>query len=291
MKLGRFYNLIVKFGSERDPRKAKTSIKSYADSAVLYGDLQAEVKKILIGIDMETAELLLADKIRADSGLDLAISHHPEGKAYASLHEVMRLQADMLEQSGVSLQVAQKLVEKRMQEVERRILSQNHMRVVDCARLLNMPFMCMHTPADNHVFVFLKKLMQAKKPKKVKDIVNILSDIPEYRDAVRNTGCGPRIILGSPNKGAGKIIFEMTGGTEGPKNALDKLYKAGVRTIISMHSSEEYLKKAKDAGLNIVIAGHISSDSLGINLLLDRVEREEALEVIGCSGFKRIKRI
>jgi putative NIF3 family GTP cyclohydrolase 1 type 2 len=203
----------------------------------------------------------------------------------------MRLQVDLLRKSGVSLKVAQKLLEARMQEVERRILPQNHMRAVDAARLLNMPFMCMHTPADNHVFVFLKRLMQEKKPKKVRDVVSILSGIPEYRDAIRSTGCGPRIILGSPNREAGKILFEMTGGTEGPKDALDKLYKAGVRTLVSMHLSEEHLKKARDTGLSVVIAGHISSDSLGINLLLDRIEKEEALKVIGCSGFTRIRRI
>jgi hypothetical protein len=41
-----------------------------------------------------------------------------------------------------------------------------------------------------------------------------------------------------------------------------------------------------------VIAGHISSDTLGLNLLLDRVEKAsgEKLEVINCSGFRRISR-
>ena len=291
MKLGRFYNLVVKFGAQRDPRKSKQSIKSYADSAILYGDPNIEVKKILVGIDMEVGEILLADKLRLDKGLDLVVSHHPEGRAYASLHNVMWLQLDLLKDAGVPLAVARKMLEERIREVERKILPQNHSRAVDAARLINMPFMCMHTPADNHVFVFLKKLMQKAKPKKVKDIVNILSAIPEYKDAAKDTGCGPRIILGSANREAGKILFEMTGGTEGPKGVLDKLYKAGVRTLVSMHLSEEHLKKAKEAGLNVVIAGHISSDSLGLNLLLDRIEREEELEVIGCSGFKRIKRI
>jgi hypothetical protein len=43
--------------------------------------------------------------------------------------------------------------------------------------------------------------------------------------------------------------------------------------------------------LNVVIAGHISSDNLGLNLLLDRIEKEESLQIIGCSGFNRIKRL
>jgi len=57
-----------------------------------------------------------------------------------------------------------------------------------------------------------------------------------------------------------------------------------------MHLSEEHLKKVKDANLNVVIAGHISSDNLGLNLLLDRIEKEEKLDCINCSGFRRIRR-
>lgn len=291
MKLGKLYNLVVKLGSERDPRKVKKAIKSYSDSAILYGDLDLEVKKILVGIDMEVGEILLADKLRAEGGLDLAISHHPEGRAYALLHDVMWLQLDLLKQAGVDKVVAYKLLEERIREVERRILPQNHTRVVDAARLINMPFMCMHTPADNHVFAFLKKLMQDKKPKEVGDIVDILFQIPEYKEAAKNRTGGPRILLGSPKRRVGKILFEMTGGTEGSKDVFEKLYKAGVRTLVSMHLSEEHLKKVREANLNVIIAGHISSDALGLNLLLDRIEQKERLEIIGCSGFKRIKRI
>ena len=116
--------------------------------------------------------------------------------------------------------------------------------------------------------------------------LDILLEIPEYNQALIK----PRVLLGSPKRSAGKILFEMTGGTEGSKDVFDKLYKAGVRTLICMHLSEEHLKKVKDANLNVVIAGHFSSDALGLNLLFDRVEKFERLEIIGCSGFKRIKR-
>jgi putative NIF3 family GTP cyclohydrolase 1 type 2 len=290
MKLGKLYNLVVKFGSQRDPRKGN-SLKSYPDSAILFGDLNTEVRKVLVGVDMEVGEILLADKIRSQEGMDLVISHHPEGRGYALLYDVMWLQLDLLKKSGVPVEVARKLLQERIWEVERRILPQNHMRAVDAARLVNMPFMCMHTPADNHVFDFLKKLMQAEKPRILKDVVDILLQIPEYQVALRNMTGGPRILLGSPKRKVGKILFEMTGGTEGSKDVFGKLYKAGVRTLISMHLSDEHLKKAKEAGLSVVIAGHISSDTLGLNLLLDRIEKVEQLDIIGCSGFKRIKRI
>ena len=288
MRLLNLYRQIVKLGVTRDPRK-KTQITSYPDTAILYGKPDTEVKKILVGIDIEVSELLLADKIRKLQGLDLVMAHHPEGRAHAAFYEVMRLQIDLLVKVGISLRVAQELVDERKREVERRVLPGNHMRVVDAARLLDLPFMCVHTPADNHASSFIQGLLHKKKPKKVQDIVDILMEIPEYQEAAKNLA-GPRIILGSPRRAVGKFFVEMTGGTEGSREVFDKLYKVGIRTLVSMHLGEEHLKKVKDADLNVVIAGHISSDTLGLNLLLDRIEKKEKFETIECSGFRRIRR-
>lgn len=288
MRLADLYSKIIKFGADKDPRK-KTQVKSYPDTAILYGKFNTEVKKILVGIDIEVGELLLADRIREREGLDLVLSHHPEGMAYARLHQVMQLQVDMLVKLGLSRPVAQEFLDDRMREVERKVLPQNHTRPVDAARLLDMPFMCAHTPADNQVYSFLKDLFNKEKPKRAGDILGLLEDIPEYKIAAQNSA-GPKIILGSPKRPVGKISIEMTGGTEGPKEVLEKMHKNGVRTLVCMHLSEDHLKKAKDLNLNVVIAGHISSDVLGLNLLLDRIEKEEELTVLGCSGFTRIRR-
>jgi len=291
MKLQELYDRVVKFGAAADPRKNKAEIKSYPDTRILYGKPGLEIKKIMVGIDIEAPELLLADNIRRREGLDLVIGHHPEGKAYAGLHEVMRLQLDLLRQAGVAKNTAVKLLEERMLEVERRVSPQNHTRAVDAARLLDIPFLCMHTPADNHVYRFLEALFKREKPRLVEDVVDLLKGIPEYRIA-DEFKTGPQVILGNPKRQAGKIMLEMTGGTEGPKDVFGKLYKAGVRTLVSMHLSEEHFKKAKEANLNAVIAGHISSDTLGLNLLLDNLEKAQGrpFQIISCSGFTRIKR-
>jgi len=289
MKLSHLYNRIVAFGIDKDPRKNKTAILAYADSAVLWGKSDTQVKKVLVGIDIEASEILLADSIRARQGLDLVISHHPEGKAYAALADVMRLQVDILIKAGIPKSVAGELLEERQREVARRISPANHMRAVDAAKLLNIPFMCVHTPADNQVSSFIQGVLQKAKPKKVQDVIDILGKIPEYKIASANSA-GPRIILGNPKRPVGKILVEMTGGTEGNKDVYDKLYRAGVRTLVSMHLSEEHFKKVKDANLNVVVAGHISSDNLGLNLILDRIEREEKLSIMECSGFRRVSR-
>lgn len=290
MNLSYFYNQVVRFGIENDPRK-KSRVKNFEDTAILYGDPKTKVKKVLVGIDIEVGELLLADKIRSNQGLDLVISHHPEGYAYAQLYKVMSLQIDLLCKAGVAKEIAQELLEERQREVQRKILPRNHSRAVDAAKLLDLPFMCMHTPADNHVFSYLTRLINKEKPKTTQDIIDILIEIPEYKTAIKEKA-GPRIIMGAPNRASGKVLIEMTGGTEGSADVYGNLYKTGVRTLVCMHLSEEHFKKVKDANLNVIIAGHISSDTLGLNLLLDNIEKEakEKLTVINCSGFRRVTR-
>ncbi len=288
MKLGHFYQQAILFGRDLDPR-GKRRVSSFEDTAILFGDPDTEVRKIMVGIDIDAGELLVADRLRQSEGLDLVVSHHPEGRCWASFYKVMRLQVEMLEAVGLPKGIAQELLNERMQEVERKVLPHNHMRSVDVARLLNLPFMCMHTPADNHASHFINTLLKKEKPRRLGDIVKILNGIAEYQEAAKEQA-GPRIIAGNPNRLVGKIFVEMTGGTEGHREIYDKIYKLGVRTLVSMHLSEEHFKKVRDADLNVVIAGHVSSDTLGLNLLLDRIEQEERFEVFNCSGFRRVRR-
>jgi len=42
--------------------------------------------------------------------------------------------------------------------------------------------------------------------------------------------------------------------------------------------------------IHAVMAGCISIDALGLNLLLDAVEKQGSLAIVECSGFKRIRR-
>ena len=289
MKLARLYDTFIQYGIDKDPRRQKSCVRGYSDTAILFGNPETEIRSILAGIDMEVSEILLADRLRQGQAIDLLLAHHPQGKAFAALYEVMQLQVDILVKMGISDKVAAELLEERKREVERKIMPANHTRAVDAARLLNFPFMCVHTPADNHAYAYIHSLLKKQKPKKVKDILDILIEIPEYNQARQNSA-GPRIILGNPNRPVGKIFVEMTGGTEGPIDVYDKLYKSGIRTLVSMHLSEQHLSKVKDAQLNVVIAGHISSDTLGLNLLLDRIDKEEKISILSCSGFTRISR-
>ena len=317
MKLIDIYNFVVKKGIEKDPRTAseikedlarvrkefaklkgadrkafdRERLRSpYADTRILNGDPQTDIGTIIIGIDMEAPEILAADRLNERGGnIDLVMAHHPEGMAWARFYDVMHLQAALLKRLGLAPEVADALLNDRIGEVERAVAPANHARSVDVARLLGMPFMCVHTPADNHVTTFLQKLFDKNKPQKLSQVLTLLKNIPEYADGLKK-GAGPRILVGEPNKKAGKIFVDMTGGTEGPKRVFARLSQAGVGTIVCMHLSEEHFKSAKDEHINIVIAGHIASDTLGLNLLLDELEKKDKFNIIPCSGFIRVRR-
>ncbi|MGB4705115.1 MAG: NGG1p interacting factor NIF3 [Candidatus Saccharicenans sp.] len=319
MKLKDFYRLAVETGIKNDPRpreeierllreeresfeKLSPAEKEifdrdrlfnpFSDTRVLVGDPETEIRRILAGIDMDGSEVLLAYLLNRDSDrrIDLVLAHHPTGRALARLFQVMELQIDLLTAFGVTPSVAEQLMEKRIGEVERRLLPVNHNRTVDVARLLNIPFACVHTPADNCVTRYLSDLFQEKKPERLKDVLEILKEIPEYRYSSQNA-VPPKILSGSETSRAGKIYVDMTGGTEGSKDIYEKQAAAGISTLVGMHYSEEALEKAKKANLNVIVAGHIASDTLGLNLLLDQLEKEsgETLEVVEVSGFKRIR--
>lgn len=317
MKLLDIYKSVVLFGMGKDPR-GKDSVKAellrakneyeklsakdkefydkarldnpYSDTRILNGKEDSEIKTILVGVDIEVGEIVLADRLKEKGEkIDLAMTHHPEGLALAGFFNVMYMQVDILSKIGIPINVAESLMHERIKEVERRVMPTNHTRSVDAAKLLGINFMSCHTPADNCVATYLQDLMDKKKPRTLGDIVNILRDIPEYNAAAKQ-GAGPKITRGDNSSKAGRVFVDMTGGTEGSKDIFKKLSEAGVSTIVCMHLSEEHFKKAKEEHINVVIAGHIASDNVGLNIMLDELEKKGKFKILSCSGFRRFSR-
>jgi putative NIF3 family GTP cyclohydrolase 1 type 2 len=259
----------------------------YSDSQILHIAEDKEIKKVLVGIDIEPAEILLAKEV---GNIDLIIAHHPLGKGLANLHEVMELQCDILNQYGVPINIAEGLMKERIEEVARGVNRLNHQRTIDTAKILRFNLINSHTPCDNLAAKFLKEKIEKENLERIEDLIRSLKDIPEYKTAI-NFGAGPKIFVGSEENRCGKIaITEITGGTEGSPKLYEKMAQAGIGTIIGMHISEEHKKEAEASNLNVVIAGHMSSDSLGMNLFLDELEKQ-GIEIIPCSGLIRVSRL
>ena len=124
----------------------------------------------------------------------------------------------------------------------------------------------------------------------VGDVLDILRSIPEYKQAIKYKA-GPMLYTGSEKHRAGRVaVAEFTGGTEGAKEIYERLSHVGIGTIISMHTSEEHREEAKKHHINVVVAGHMVSDSIGANLFLDELEKR-GVSVIPTSGLIRVSRI
>ena len=273
-------------GKEKEEFDSEALENPYLDSRILNISQDKEIKRVLVGIDIEPAEILLAKEIE---DIDLIISHHPLGKGLANLHEVMELQCDILNQYGVPINVAEGLMKERIEEVARGLNIENHQRTVDTAKILGFNLMCLHTTCDNLAARFLKDKIEKEKFERIEDLMKFLKEIPEYKEAIK-FGAGPKIFVGSEENRCGKIsVAEITGGTEPGPKIYEKMAQAGIGTILGMHMREENKKEAEAANINVVIAGHISSDSLGVNLFLDELGKR-GIKIVPCSGLIRISR-
>lgn len=278
--------------SEKDLFDKEKLSNPYIDSRIHFDNGIKQIKRVMAGIDIDSAEIMIARYLsnHGKKPIDLVIAHHPVGKALADLSDVMHLQADVLAQAGVPINIAESLMKVRISEVSRGISPANHFKVVDSAKAVDINLMNVHTPADNMVAKFVESKIKKDKPEYVGDVLKSLLEIPEYAEAAKR-GSGPMLFTGTPDNRAGKIVLtEITGGTSGSVKMYEKMAQAGVGTIIGMHQSEEHRKEAEKYHINIVIAGHISSDSIGMNLFLDELEKK-GIEVVLCSGLIRVNRI
>ncbi|MHA1909456.1 MAG: hypothetical protein ACW98Y_19315, partial [Candidatus Thorarchaeota archaeon] len=311
MKLGQIYKMIVDMGIDADPRgkekvdkvleKSKKALEKlegkkkeladtdvtwnpYTDCRLLYGDEDREITSVLAGIDISPGEIVLADRL-ADKGdsIDLVFAHHPHGIGTSNLDFVMRLQPEQWAQIGVPIAQAESAMAPRLKEVHFLTKARNHTQSTDAARLLDMAFLCAHTPADSIGYQFLTKYLDDENPDTLGDLLEALLEIPEYQEAEK-VGAGPEILVGNSSGSCGQKTVFFTGGTSANPRSLELLARAGVSTIVTMHMNDSMKKQAEKEGLYIVIAGHDSSDSIGMNIILDELENK-GLKTYACSGL------
>ena len=241
------------------------------------------IKKVLMGVDMDTAELMLAKEL----GYHCVVSHHPRNTDTDML-EVLNDHIFKLEALGVPRNKSQKLLAERKDELSYMRHVSNSRRSESAAKLLNMPYMCIHTPTDiiGEAIVqnFLDDKFKGKPETTVQDIVEALEEIGEYKNSVRK----PVIRAGSKESYAGKIYVLMSGLTGPGAKILKAYFEAGVGTLVMMHVPEKDAKEIKEQGIgNVIIAGHMSSDSLGLNKIAQKWA-EKGVETTMMSGIVEV---
>jgi hypothetical protein len=260
MKLQKLFQRAVEIGIECDPRGKKRIEKElkkykdrekklegkekeyfdhertwnpYGDSRVINGTGEEDIQVLMVGIDVETQEILLADRLREKGErIDGILIHHPEGRALADLDKVMGLQVDVLAGVGVPVNISEGQLRPRIDRVWRAIHPDNLFRTSRAAELMNIPAFCCHTITDNLVWKYMEEEICSREYDDLTEIVNALNEIEEY-DHYSRLGNPPIIVSGGGRNRPGKVVAtEFTGGTNGPEEFLESQANADRKSVV-----------------------------------------------------------
>lgn len=230
------------------------------------------IRKILFGIDAGVPEILLAQQMHCDA----VISHHPQGgTAILNFHKMFERHVDLMVEAGVPRKEAEQAVKKKRDALEVENHSRSYHHNVSVARLLKMPYMNIHAPLDEigrqRITKQVKLATDRNSNATVGDVVTSLQKLTEFKNAQTPI----EIRLGKPSNKAGKVFVSHAAGTNGGYDVAKAYFKHGVGTLIYIHISSADLEHLRtDGEENLIITGHISSDSVGINPFLNELEKK-----------------
>ncbi len=229
------------------------------------------LRKVLISIDVSTAELLLAKNL----GCDGVIAHHPAGgKAQLEGYQVFLRHIDQMRAAGVPTDTAKEAVKNKYRVLDVQHHPENYDQTPSAAKKLGLPLVTIHSPCDE---IGRQILVQAIKglgeDATVSELVSRINAFPEFRNAETEI----RVRLGSPKNKAGKVAISHACYTNGGFDVAKAYFEHGVNTLSYIHVSEPDLTKlaAEKMSRNLIVLGHIASDWLGINRLLRELQKND----------------
>src|SRR5467141_3267769 len=233
------------------------------------------IRKALVAIDVGVAELLLA----RDLGCDAVIAHHPAGgRARFEGYKVFLRHIEQLREAGVLEEAAREAVRPKLRVIEPQHHPDNYDQTPSAAKKLRMPLVSIHSPCDE---IGRKLIQYALKglgaDSTVRDVVSKIGRFPEYRKAVSKI----EVRLGSPKNKAGTIAISHAAYTNGGYEIAKTYFQNGVGTLSYIHIAEADLTKlANEPSGNLIVLGHIASDWLGINRLLDELGKKDLEPIV-----------
>ncbi len=253
-----------------------------ADSQILVPG--KDIRRVMVGIDVGEAEVLLAKQLR----YDCVIAHHPcGGHASIDFHRILEKQFEFLRRAGVPEPVARAAADELITRADVGDHADNYDRTPAVARLLKMPLLNIHNPFDEVGRRIVDATVEgvARAAGSVGDGMRALEALPEMRKAVTRV----KVRLGSKANPLGRHVVHMAAGTNGGYPVAKAYFDHGVDTVLYMHIIPEELKRLKEdqgmpRGKNLVVTGHMATDSLGITPYVERL-RAKGLQVTCVGGI------
>ena len=249
------------------------------DCAIYYPGTR--INHILMGIDVGAAELFMARQL----GYSAVIAHHPAGYA-GPYWEVYRWHVRQMVGAGVPVDVAEAAVAARVTALEAAAQRENYDHVASVARLLEMPFLNIHSPLDEVGRTIMQRALDerlATRPSAtIADLRDALLALPEFAAARTEM----QVPLGRWDAPAGRTMVSHGAYTNGGYHVARAYLTHGVDTVCCIHFPLEDAQRLAQEGVrgNILVMGHIAGDSVGINPYVARL-RAGGLEVATFSGI------
>jgi len=250
------------------------------DSAILVEG--RGIRRAFFGIDVGPAEVLLAKQL----GLDAVIAHHPN-PAVQSYPAILDKHIRQMTAAGVPVDEARAAVAPLKEALTLAYHQGNYTQTAAAARLLGLPYLNVHNPLDELGRRLMDQAVQrsvavAGPGARVRHVIEGLLTLPEFQTAPTR----PLVVLGDAEAPAGKVVVAHGAGTNGRAPVALAYLRHGVRTVVYIHldySELARLRAEAPPGSNLVVAGHIASDLVGVNPFIRALE-ERGLEIVRADG-------
>ncbi len=230
-----------------------------------------DLETALVGIDLGSAELQLARR----EGYDLALAHHPAGDgARLGLPAVLDRQVELMVEHGVPAGAAEAAVESLRSRVAHGAHAANFRHAPSVAALLDQPFANVHLAPDElgrRAFVAVADSLP--------DDVTVGAFAAALEDecpALRDAPTDVEVRVGEPDDRLGEVAVHHGAGTNGGAAVARAYFEHGVDTVVYIHvaasDTAELREEFDGSGKNLVVTGHIASDAVGMNVLVDDLE-------------------
>lgn len=230
-------------------------------------------RKVLFGIDVGSAELMFAK----ERGYDLVITHHPAGGS-ARIYgwKVFKRHINQMIEAGIPREEAEKTVSIKEARLAVESHPANYDQVPAIARMIEMPFMNIHNSLDEVGRQRMLKVLSHLKNSDsatVSDLMHLLKEeISEFKKALTEI----EVRLGTKENKARKLVISHAAYTNGGYEIARSYFDHGVNTLAYIHIVESDLARLRqEAHGNLLILGHIVSDSIGINPFIKELEARD----------------
>jgi hypothetical protein len=232
------------------------------------------IQRVLFGLDIGTAELLMARQL----GYDAVIAHHPAGMSHQAWR-VFERHVDLMVAVGVPEAAARAAVAPKLGVLRLGGQGSNYEQVPMAARRLGLPFLNIHCPLDELGRQVMQQtandLLALNPAATLADAAEALAALPAAQRAETEV----TVCLGDPAAPSGKVAVAHGALTNGGTEVARAYYEHGVDTVVYIHVAPADVQQLRADGRGqLIVTGHVVGDACGIEPYI-RALRAHGLKV------------